>query len=99
VWDVLFYEGAKVLFHVALAIFKMKEEDLLRAHHIGDVIDILQTTSRHLYDPDELLTVAFDKIGGMTANSITKERKKQETVVFAEIDQRLKRINSLKLDE
>lgn len=99
VWDVLFYEGAKVLFHVALAIFKMKEEDLLRAHHIGDVIDILQTTSRHLYDPDELLTVAFDKIGGMTANSITKERKKQETVVLAQIDQRLKRINSLKLDE
>lgn len=37
----------------------MKEEDLLRAHHIGDVIDILQTTSRHLYDPDELLTVRF----------------------------------------
>lgn len=23
VWDVLFYEGAKVLFHVALAIFKV----------------------------------------------------------------------------
>lgn len=37
----------------------MKEEDLLRAQHIGDVIDILQTTSRHLYDPDELLTVRF----------------------------------------
>ncbi|KAJ3693194.1 hypothetical protein LUZ60_008674 [Juncus effusus] len=98
VWDVLFYEGAKVLFHVALAIFKMKEEELLRTHQIGDVIDILQTTSRNLYDPDVLLTVAFDKISGMTANSITKERKKQETVVMAEIDQRLKRINSLKLD-
>jgi hypothetical protein len=38
---------------------QMKEEDLLRAHHIGDVIDILQSTSRHLYDPDELLTVRF----------------------------------------
>ena len=25
VWDVLFYDGAKVLFHVALAIFKVIE--------------------------------------------------------------------------
>lgn len=35
----------------------MKEDDLLRAHQIGEVIDILQTTTHHLYDPDQLLTV------------------------------------------
>ncbi|XP_008782915.1 growth hormone-regulated TBC protein 1-like [Phoenix dactylifera] len=99
VWDVLFNEGAKVLFHVALAIFKMKEEELLHAHQIGDVIDILQTTTHHLYDPDELLRVAFDKIGSMTTNTITKQRKKQETAVMAELDQRLRRLNSLKMDE
>ncbi|KAJ6403982.1 hypothetical protein OIU84_012221 [Salix udensis] len=51
VWDVLFYEGAKVLFYVALAIFKMKEEELLLAHHVGDVINILQKTTHHLFDP------------------------------------------------
>ncbi|XP_010913961.1 uncharacterized protein [Elaeis guineensis] len=99
VWDVLFNEGAKVLFHVALAIFKMKEEELLRTHQIGDVIDILQTTTHHLYDPDELLRVAFDKIGSMTTNTITKQRKKQEPAVMAELDQRLRRLNSLKMDE
>uniref|UniRef100_A0A0D9X6T6 Rab-GAP TBC domain-containing protein n=1 Tax=Leersia perrieri TaxID=77586 RepID=A0A0D9X6T6_9ORYZ len=98
VWDVLFNEGAKVLFHVALAIFKMREDDLLRIQHIGDVIDILQTTAHHLYDPDELLTFAFDKIGSMTTNTITKERKKQETVVMAELDQRIRRLSSLKMD-
>ncbi|CAA6670825.1 unnamed protein product [Spirodela intermedia] len=92
-------EGAKVLFHVALAIFKMKEEEILSAHHIGDVIDVLQTTTHHLYDPDELLTVAFDKIGSMTTNAITKERKKQEPAVMAELDQRLRRLNSLNLDD
>jgi TBC1 domain family member 2A len=37
----------------------MREDDLLRIQHIGDVIDILQTTTHHLYDPDELLTVIF----------------------------------------
>ncbi|KAF9688249.1 hypothetical protein SADUNF_Sadunf02G0177500 [Salix dunnii] len=99
VWDVLFYEGAKVLFHVALAIFKMKEEELLLAHHVGDVINILQKTTHHLFDPDELLTVAFDKIGSMTTNTLSKQRKKQEPAVMAELDQRLRRLNSIKMDD
>ncbi|GFY97611.1 Ypt/Rab-GAP domain of gyp1p superfamily protein [Actinidia rufa] len=95
VWDVLFYDGAKVLFHVALAIFKMKEEELLISQQVGDIIDILQKTTHHLFDPDELLTVAFDKIGSMTTTTISKERKKQEPAVMAELDQRLRRLNSL----
>ncbi|CAH8343656.1 unnamed protein product [Eruca vesicaria subsp. sativa] len=122
VWDVLFYEGAKVLFHAALAIFKvltslpqvffsssrlslmvmdvvclqMKENELLMTHQVGDVINIIQTTSHQLFDPDELLTVAFEKIGSMTTNAISKHRKKQEPAVMAELDQRLRRLNSLK---
>ncbi|XP_034702363.1 growth hormone-regulated TBC protein 1 isoform X1 [Vitis riparia] len=99
VWDVLFNEGAKVLFHVALAIFKMKEEELLLAHQVGDVINILQKTTHHLFDPEELLTVAFDKIGSMTTNTISKQRKKQEPAVMAELDQRLRRLNSLNEDD
>lgn len=95
VWDVLFYEGAKVLFHVALAIFKMKEDELLLTHHVGDVINILQRTTHHMFDPDELLTVAFDKIGSMTTNTISKQRKKQEPAVMKELDQRFRRLNSL----
>ncbi|GLT46266.1 hypothetical protein SLA2020_200360 [Shorea laevis] len=96
VWDVLFYEGAKVLFHVALAIFKMKEDELLLTQHVGDVINILQKTTHHMFEPDELLTVAFDKIGSMTTNTISKQRKKQEPAVMAELDQRLRRLNSFK---
>ncbi|KAL7601160.1 hypothetical protein Lser_V15G24933 [Lactuca serriola] len=96
VWDVLFYEGAKVLFNVALAIFKMKEEELLTTHHVGDVINVIQNTTHHLFDPDDLLTAAFDKMGFMTSTSIniSKERKKQEPAVMAELDQRLRRLNS-----
>lgn len=99
VWDVLFYEGAKVLFHVALAIFKMNEEELLIAHHIGDVISIIQRSTHHLFDPDELLTVAFDKVGFMTTTTISKQRKKQEPAVMAELDQRSRRLNSVNPDE
>ncbi|XP_052179015.1 uncharacterized protein LOC127792531 [Diospyros lotus] len=95
VWDVLFYEGAQVLFHVALAIFKMKEEELLLTCQLGDVISILQKTTHHLFDPDDLLTVAFDKIGSMTTNTLSKQRKKQEPAVMAELDERSRRLNSM----
>ncbi|KAI3755632.1 hypothetical protein L1987_55437 [Smallanthus sonchifolius] len=96
VWDVLFYEGAKVLFNIALAVFKMKEEELLMTHHVGDAIKIIQNTTHHLFDPDDLLTVAFEQISFMTTN-LSKQRKKQETVVMAELDQRLRRLNTSKL--
>ncbi|XP_024960712.1 TBC1 domain family member 2B-like [Cynara cardunculus var. scolymus] len=96
VWDVLFYEGAQVLFNIALAIFKMKEEELLMTHYVGDAIKIIQNTTHHLFDPDDLLMVAFDKISFMTTN-LSKQRKKQETAVMAELDQRLRRLNTCKL--
>ncbi|GMG98736.1 hypothetical protein Nepgr_000576 [Nepenthes gracilis] len=99
VWDILFYEGAKVLFHVALAVFKMNEDQLLLTQQVGDVINILQRTTHHLFDPDELLEVAFDKIGSMTTNTISKGRKKLEPEVMAELDERLRRLNSLKEEE
>ncbi|KAK6918774.1 Rab-GTPase-TBC domain [Dillenia turbinata] len=94
VWDVLFNEGAKILVHIALAIFMIKEDELLLAHQVGDVINILQKTTHHLFDPDELLTVAFDKMGLMTTYTISKQRKIQEPAVMAELDQRLRRLNS-----
>ncbi|KAL7128519.1 hypothetical protein ABFS83_13G001200 [Erythranthe nasuta] len=99
IWDVLFYEGAKVLFNVALAVFKMNEEELLRAHHVGDVINVIQRTTHHLFDPDELLTVAFEKLGFMITTNISKQRKKQEPAVMAELDQRVRRLNSLNGDD
>ncbi|KAG5551645.1 hypothetical protein RHGRI_009912 [Rhododendron griersonianum] len=77
---------------------EMKEEELLTANHVGEVINILQKTTHDLFDPDELLTVAFDKIGSMTTTTISKQRKKQEPAVMAELDQRLRRLNSLQED-
>lgn len=37
--------------------FQMKEDELILTHHVGEVINILQTTTHHLFDPDDLLTV------------------------------------------
>ncbi|KAK6141227.1 hypothetical protein DH2020_025024 [Rehmannia glutinosa] len=78
---------------------QMNEEELLMAHQVGDVINIIQRTTHRLFDPDELLMVAFDKIGLMTTTTLSKQRKKQEPAVMAELDQRLRRLNSVNVDE
>ena len=45
------------------------------------------------------MQVALDQIGSMTTNTISKQRKKQEPAVMKELDQRLRRLNSLPGDE
>lgn len=94
VWDVLFNEGAKVLFRIALALFKMKEEELLVTQQVFEVVSIFQAATRHLFDPDALLKVAFDKLGSMTTHTIAKHRSKQQVAVMEELQQRVKRLNT-----
>jgi len=98
-WLILFNEGANILFRVALAIFKINEDQLLTANHVGDIIRILHHTTHHAFDPDALLKVAFEKIGSMTTNSITKHCKKQQAAVMAELEQRSRRLNSLEREQ
>lgn len=40
----------------------MKEEELLATHHVGDVINVIQNTTHHLFDPDDLMTVSLPSI-------------------------------------
>lgn len=42
---------------LVLKTLQMKEEELLTTHHVGDVINVIQNTTHHLFDPDDLLTV------------------------------------------
>ncbi|CAM6078912.1 unnamed protein product [Sphagnum tenellum] len=98
VWDVMFNEGANTLCLVALAVFKMKEEELIRTKHVGEVMKVLHDATDHAYDPDELLKVAFDKVGVISSQSISKQRKKEELEVIAELELRVQRLNSGDLD-
>lgn len=41
---------------------QMNEEELLLTHHVGDVINVIQRSSHHLFDPDELLTVILPPV-------------------------------------
>jgi hypothetical protein len=35
----------------------MKEEELIRTKHVGEVMKVLHDATDHAYNPDELLTV------------------------------------------
>lgn len=42
---------------ITLEILQIKEEQLLRARHVGEAINILQEATQNAYDPEEVLTV------------------------------------------
>ncbi|GJP71452.1 hypothetical protein CLOP_g2286 [Closterium sp. NIES-67] len=94
VWDVLFNEGAKVLFRVALALFKMNEAELMTAQHLGDVVEVLNRASSRQFDPDILLQVAFDRLGTMSMSTILKQRKRQKNAVVAALEVRQQQLNA-----
>ncbi|CAI7917098.1 unnamed protein product [Closterium sp. NIES-53] len=96
VWDVLFNEGAKVLFRVALALFKINEAELMTAQHLGDVVEVLNRSSSRHFDPDILLQVAFDRLGTMSMATILKQRKRQKNAVVAALEARAQQLSAYK---
>ncbi|XP_037980047.1 TBC1 domain family member 2A isoform X2 [Motacilla alba alba] len=56
VWDAFLYEGTKVIFRYALAIFKYNEEEILRIHDSVEIYQYLRFFTRMITDgrPSEL---------------------------------------------
>ncbi|GBG63592.1 hypothetical protein CBR_g38658 [Chara braunii] len=90
-WDVLFNEGAKVLFRVALAIFKLNEPQIMKLMNVGDVVSLLQEFTSRAFDADALLKVAFDQIGSLPMSSIRRKRRYQQPAVITELEERLEK--------
>lgn len=59
VWDALFFEGYKVLFRVALGIFKLSEPKILRCHNFEEVMKEAKRCPQDQVDYDELLRISF----------------------------------------
>ncbi|MCO5583196.1 hypothetical protein L7F22_037104 [Adiantum nelumboides] len=96
VWDILFNEGARVLFRIALAIFKIQEDVLLFKITVGEVLKICQETARTMYDPDKLLKVVFDGFDVMTTHTLTNQRMKHQEDVMEELENRIQKLNALR---
>ena len=73
VWDILFYEGSRTLFRIALAIFKIGEQRIRNVNDPMEMFQTVQSLPRELLDVGLLLNVAFRR-GGVSHNWIEKKR-------------------------
>ncbi|KAG9345508.1 hypothetical protein JZ751_008652 [Albula glossodonta] len=60
VWDAFLYEGTKVIFRYALALFKYKEEDILKIHDNVEIYQYLRFFTKTISDSRKLTNIAFN---------------------------------------
>ncbi|KAM3172264.1 hypothetical protein ACTXT7_014913 [Hymenolepis weldensis] len=59
VWDLLFYEGSTVLFRIALAILKIKEDALVETTNTATFFNEISNAPSAITDIVELITIAY----------------------------------------
>ncbi|KAI4143433.1 MAG: hypothetical protein L6R39_004566 [Caloplaca ligustica] len=74
VWDAVFYEGSKMLFRIALAIFKMGEQEIKSGSDSMELFQVVQSFPRGILDIGALMGLACRR-GGISQEWITKKRK------------------------
>ena len=77
VWDVLFYEGSKTLFRVALAIFKIGEEEIRKIQDPMETLQVIQTIPRKMLDVERLFDFTFSR-GEVGKKWIEKKRQERK---------------------
>ena len=75
VWDVLFYEGAKTVFRVALAVFRLGENEIKSVSDPMEIFQVVQSLPRKMLAVGGLIEVAHGR-GALGKKWI--ERKRQE---------------------
>ena len=82
IWDVVFAEGSKVLFRVALALFKLNGPALIAAEEFDTAFRVLKRMPIKQLDADELLECAFNDIGSFPMRKITSLRAKHLPIII-----------------
>lgn len=85
VWDCLLLEGPKILYRVALALFKIHEPMLLATTNPGELLKAMRSATCSEYNRDELLKVAFDGVGSLSMKQINKYRDEKQRMVDKEL--------------
>ena len=60
IFDCYLLEGEKIIFRIALALFKLKEKEILNEHTFESIMEILRNATRGVINEEELLKIAFD---------------------------------------
>ncbi|XP_058885038.1 TBC1 domain family member 2A-like isoform X3 [Acipenser ruthenus] len=91
VWDAFLYEGTKVIFRYALALFKYNEEDILKIHDNLEIYQYLRFFTKTISDGRKLMTIAFNDMNPFPMKLLKNRREFHMERLTAEL-QELERI-------
>ncbi|XP_063169977.1 TBC1 domain family member 2B [Candoia aspera] len=74
IWDSFLYEGPKVIFRFALALFKYKEEEILKLQDSTSIFTYLRSFTRSVLDARKLIGIAFRDLNPFPLRQIRNRR-------------------------
>ncbi|KAM9095807.1 TBC1 domain family member 2A [Sarcophilus harrisii] len=98
VWDAFLYEGIKVIFRYALAIFKYNEEAILRIHDSLEIYQYFQIFTKTICDGRKLMNIAFTDMNPFPMKQLRNRRAVHREKLEAEL-QELEHIKAIFLRE
>ncbi|NXV15015.1 TBD2A protein, partial [Cepphus grylle] len=85
VWDAFLYEGTKVIFRYALAIFKYNEDEILRIHDSVEIYQYLRFFTRMIMDGRKLMNIAFNDLNPFPMKLLRNRRSMHREELEAEL--------------
>ncbi|XP_030251417.1 TBC1 domain family member 2A isoform X4 [Sparus aurata] len=73
-WDAFLYEGTKVIFRYALALFKYKEDNILRIHDSVEIYQYLRFFTKTISDSRRLISIAFSDMNPFPGRLLRNRR-------------------------
>uniref|UniRef100_A0A665W6X6 TBC1 domain family, member 2B n=1 Tax=Echeneis naucrates TaxID=173247 RepID=A0A665W6X6_ECHNA len=74
IWDAFLYEGPKIIFRFALALFKYKEEDFLKLQDSTAIFKYLRYFTSTILDSRKLMSIAFVDMNPFPMRQIQNRR-------------------------
>ncbi|KAM3866923.1 TBC1 domain family member 2A [Diretmus argenteus] len=73
-WDAFLYEGTKVIFRYTLALFKYKEDDILKIHDNVEIYQYLRFFTKTISDGRKLTSIAFNDMNPFPGRLLRNRR-------------------------
>lgn len=74
IWDAFLYEGPKIMFRFALALFKYKEDEFLKLQDTMAIFKYLRYFTRTILDSRKLMSIAFVDMNPFPLRQIQNRR-------------------------
>ncbi|KAJ8382115.1 hypothetical protein SKAU_G00028930 [Synaphobranchus kaupii] len=87
VWDAFLYEGTKVIFRCALALFKYKEEDIMKIHDNVEIYQYLRFFTKTISDSRKLMNIAFNEMNPFPMKQLHSRRALHQERLQAELSE------------